>query len=133
VKLPHAILVAVYCAFLFWMSSGPVEVPETIQFDQVDKVAHMSVYAVLCALVFHGLRRSGRSWTPRALFWIPVLFSSLYGVTDEFHQYFVATRTCDIVDWMADTAGALLAATILSLFIRFFGKPAPETLTPCGD
>ena len=132
-KVPHILVVAAYCAFLFWLSSGPVSTPKAIQFDGVDKVAHICVYAVLAGLVFFGLRQSGRPWTSRALFWIPVLFASIYGASDEFHQYFVPTRSCDIFDWLADTTGALLATTALSLFFRFFLKPVQETLPSPGE
>ena len=132
-KLPHILLVAAYCAFIFWLSSGPVSTPTEIQFDGVDKVAHVCVYALLGALVYYGLRQSGRPWTVFALFWIPVLFASLYGASDEFHQSFVPSRTCDFFDWLADTTGGLLAATALSLFFRFLGRPVPETLPSPGE
>jgi VanZ family protein len=39
-----------------------------------------------------------------------VLLSSLYGITDEYHQTFVAGRTASMADWVADTAGATIAA-----------------------
>lgn len=38
------------------------------------------------------------------------VLASLYGATDELHQYFVAERTADGVDWMADSVGGLLGA-----------------------
>ncbi len=132
-KFQHLLLVAAYCACLFWLSSGPVDVPPSIQFNGVDKVAHMCVYAGLAGLVSRGLRQSGRPWAPRALFWIPVLFASLYGASDEFHQYFVPTRSCDVFDWLADTTGGLVAVSALSLFLRLIGKPAAETLTGPGE
>ena len=40
---------------------------------------------------------------------IGLAIASAYGVTDEFHQSFVAGRTADIHDWYADTAGAAVA------------------------
>ena len=36
--------------------------------------------------------------------------ASLYGMTDEFHQYFVPDRACDPLDWLIDTCGATLGA-----------------------
>lgn len=47
---------------------------------------------------------------------IAVVIASVYGITDEFHQHFVAQRTPDVVDWGLDTIGAVagaLCATIL--------------------
>ncbi len=132
-KLPHMLIVAAYCAFLFWMSSGPVSTPSTIQFDGVDKVAHACVYSVLAGLVFFGMRQSGRPWTPRALFCIPVLFVAFYGASDEFHQYFIPSRNCDFFDWLADVTGALAAASLLPLCLRLLRKLVPETLPVSGE
>ncbi len=129
-RLRHALLVAACCALIFWLSSGPLDAPTEIQFEGLDKLAHACIYALLAGLVFHGLRQSGRGWTPRTLFWVPVIFTALYGASDEFHQYFVPTRTCDPLDWLADVTGGLAAATALSLLFRFLGRRAPETLAP---
>lgn len=49
--------------------------------------------------------------------WLAVLLAvacaSLYGVTDELHQYFVPGRACDPADWLVDTCGAVLGAMLL--------------------
>ena len=42
-----------------------------------------------------------------------MLLSAAYGVSDEFHQRFVANRTPDIHDWFADVGGALLGVAIV--------------------
>ena len=36
-----------------------------------------------------------------------VALTSGYGITDEVHQMFVPLRTVELLDWYADTAGAL--------------------------
>jgi VanZ family protein len=38
-----------------------------------------------------------------------VAIASVYGVSDEWHQSFVAGRTADIADWYADSIGAAIA------------------------
>ena len=35
-------------------------------------------------------------------------FVALYGAADEIHQRFVPNRSCDVLDWLADTLGASL-------------------------
>lgn len=35
--------------------------------------------------------------------------TSLYGLSDEFHQFFTPHRTVDVFDWLADTTGAIAA------------------------
>jgi VanZ family protein len=40
---------------------------------------------------------------------IGLAIASLYGVTDEWHQSFVAGRSADIADWYSDSIGAAIA------------------------
>jgi len=47
-----------------------------------------------------------------------VILASLYGVTDEFHQVFVANRVPGADDWVADTLGALTGVAIVLLAAR---------------
>lgn len=45
---------------------------------------------------------------------LAVGFASLYGATDEVHQYFVPERSSDVLDWIADTVGALAAVPVMN-------------------
>lgn len=45
-----------------------------------------------------------------------ILFCSLYGISDEWHQSFVVGRSSDVLDWLADTSGAVLASFLLMRF-----------------
>ena len=47
-----------------------------------------------------------------------LLFASAYGVTDEFHQRFVANRFSGADDWLADTLGALAVVTVAVVIAR---------------
>jgi len=76
--------------------------PEITQFD---KVAHFAVYGFLGTLVY-------RAGAPKWPAWLAVLVVSAFGATDEWHQYFVPGRDCDVFDWLADTLGAALAVTL---------------------
>jgi VanZ family protein len=71
----------------------------------IDKVAHFSVYGLLGTLICR--LRGGGSGALMGL-----LIASAYGATDEWHQYFVPGRSCDVWDWVADTSGAALAVTL---------------------
>jgi VanZ family protein len=70
-----------------------------------DKVAHFFVYGLLATLVC----RQGRGW--RAAGW-SLLAVSVFGATDEWHQYYVPGRSCELGDWIADTTGAALAISL---------------------
>ena len=72
-------------------------------------LGHLVLYTVLGALYLIVLRRDSGAWRPVLL---AVMLASIYGISDEFHQSFVPGRTPDPADWLVDTAGALLGASI---------------------
>ena len=43
---------------------------------------------------------------------ISISFATLYGVSDETHQFFVAAGQADVMDGVADFAGSVLGAII---------------------
>lgn len=63
-----------------------------------DKLAHFTVFALLAALMRHGLG------FPAVL---AVLAAVLIGAGDEFHQMSLPGRFPGLDDWLADLAGAL--------------------------
>jgi Predicted integral membrane protein len=87
-----------------------------------DKVLHAVEYAVLGALCFRAfqgtLSASWRRWSiPLA-----IVVASLYGATDEFHQSFVPFRYSHVLDWVADTIGAILGVLAMHRAANF--RPA---------
>jgi VanZ family protein len=71
------------------------------------KLIHAVEYGLLCFLWWRPLRL-GMSPARAAL--AAFLISSLYAVSDEFHQSFVEGRSGNPVDWAIDTAGAAIVA-----------------------
>jgi VanZ family protein len=49
---------------------------------------------------------------------VAVLLTVLYGASDEFHQSFVPSRQMDVMDLVADGAGAAAAAGALYIWSR---------------
>ncbi len=80
---------------------------------QSDKVIHFSAYASLGASMGWAARVRD---VARALRWIAVV--SLLGATDEWHQQFIPSRSMDVRDWMADTAGAVTGLTLVTALAR---------------
>ena len=66
------------------------------------KIAHTAEYALLGALLYRATRRPAAA----------LLLASVYAVTDEIHQTFVAGRHGSPVDWLIDTAGAAIGVAI---------------------
>jgi VanZ family protein len=70
--------------------------------------AHAVFYGVLAALWAFALGPDEKT-AQRA-----VLYSALYGLIDEVHQYFVPGRTCSILDLTVDLLGATIVAYLLT-------------------
>ena len=43
---------------------------------------------------------------------------SLYGITDEWHQLFVPSRSCDPADWAVDTVATLVGSALTRFGFR---------------
>ena len=99
-----------YAALIFYLSSQPhpEETLSTLITDVSDKVLHIVEYTVLGGLCYRAVKwGTNESWSQQAML-ISILFTSLYGVSDEVHQAFVPFRESSGLDWLADTVGAVL-------------------------
>ena len=84
-----------------------------------DKVLHMAAYGVLAVLFFRACRLSwpGRL-SPFVLLLISLIFSTLYGLSDEIHQSFVKVRQADGWDVLADFAGSIVGAVVYIFLLQ---------------
>lgn len=87
------------------------------QVDFIDSCAHFCEYLVFGVLWLNALRC--HLTLPRAAL-LAIVLTSLYGVSDEFHQIFVPGRVCDPMDWLVDTAGGLVGTGIFYLISHAF-------------
>lgn len=99
-----------WAAVLFFLSSLSFP-PRAPTYTNEDKVIHLLLYATLGLLLYRALRRE-HQWSPLRTALLTLLAASLYGVSDEIHQFFVPTRSCDWRDWLADTAGAAVVLAV---------------------
>lgn len=51
-----------------------------------------------------------------------LVFGSFYGIMDELHQLFIPGRSCDILDWTADTIGIILGIITINLILLLFTR-----------
>ena len=80
-------------------------------FPHQDKIYHAGAYFIMALIAWRTFRHTfSTPWI------ISLLFCSLYGISDEWHQSFVAGRDSDLSDWLADTLGAGLAIFLLDKF-----------------
>ena len=88
----------------------------------IRKGAHFTEYAVLAVLVANALRLWGKlRW------YLPVVISAAYAVTDEIHQYFVPGRACRLLDVTIDTCGAIFGTAVFALGIFLLNKRHRKT------
>jgi VanZ family protein len=78
--------------------------------DVSDKVLHAVEYAVLGGLCYRALRWGASGQVASHALLLAIVMASLYGVTDEAHQFFVPFRESSWQDWLADTIGATIGA-----------------------
>lgn len=105
-----------YCAVIYWLSDQS-SLPVPMLFEFQDKLHHFGAYFIMAVLAWSGFRHFAATQVIAIAF--SVLFCSLFGVTDEWHQSFVEGRTADVLDWLADTLGALTAGLIVAKFLHF--------------
>jgi len=99
--------VLAWMSMIFYLSSQsrlPVEMPAWVPF--VDKLAHALVFGILGLLFLRARLEGNLEAVSTRVVWTAVLFTALYGMTDEFHQIFVPGRSPSVFDLLADTLGA---------------------------
>lgn len=76
--------------------------------DVSDKSAHLLAYLGLAVLAARATAGGlGRALTSRAAV-LALCIASGYGAFDEWHQSLVPGRSSDVLDWYADTIGAVI-------------------------
>ena len=107
-----------YCLLIYIQSDYPS--PEKLpSFDFSDKVLHFVAYAILGVLFFRAYQTLRIKNNMRMLILLSVVSASLYGLSDEIHQYFNPYRDGDIIDVIADIFGAAASVYLYKLwFLR---------------
>lgn len=112
-----------WMSIIFYLSSRssfPVEMPSWAIAG--DKVVHIIIYGTLGFLFLRAwILGDWTLWTVKSAV-ITVLFTTCYGMTDEFHQLFVPGRDCSVSDLMADSIGGILAGLSVYLYGKQFKR-----------
>jgi len=111
------ILTFIWMGLIFMASSMQFE-PGPPLFPGDDKVIHFIEYGILSSLFYNALTRSiNKINIQNLVFPLAVLFSVLYGITDEIHQLFVPTRSFSVYDMLADLLGSFVFCYIIHSYI----------------
>jgi VanZ family protein len=101
-----------WCAGIFLLSSRE-ELPEVMpRFPGQDKVSHGIAYGAGGFLFASASRATWAGLSGPSAVLLAGAAGLLYGGSDEFHQSFVPNRTPDLLDLLADGAGALLGGAV---------------------
>ncbi len=101
-------------AIAFTATHLPMEPNDDPLFPHVDKVAHVTIYAVLTITALATAVAWNYRWS--LLLAVTVVLGMIgLGIFDELTQMLVAGRTADPLDLMADTLGALAGICLFGL------------------
>lgn len=112
-RVVWVVLLLLYTATIFILSSFPLEPGKPlVPFPHGDKLLHFLEFFVFFVL-------SWKVMPARHRLFFSLVLTAVYAGSDEFHQFFVATRTASLLDWLADLAGGAAAAGLIVLLVRF--------------
>jgi len=98
-------------ASIFLLSHTPGdELPSAI--EGIDKLCHAIAYGVLTLSYLYAIHPLFRHRPFLELATTAILFSLLFGISDELHQTFIAHRSADWRDLVADITGSALAVLL---------------------
>ncbi|MHB9094978.1 MAG: VanZ family protein [Eubacteriales bacterium] len=104
------ILPLAYMGLVWFLSSYPSDavINTGLSFDVALKESmHLIEFSILYLLSVLALLSLGKL-NQKSNFFL-ALFSVFYGLLDEFHQYFVPSRSCTIIDFLKDVTGVMVA------------------------
>ena len=109
------ILTLVYAYFIYAASSQDTSSVSFYIPPYTDKLIHFVEFGLLCLMICWSLSSAkiGTTWIYKII--LAVGITSLYGVSDEFHQSFTPHRSVEILDWVADTIGSVAAGLFWQL------------------
>lgn len=107
-----AILIAV---IIFWLSNTTHPEFPKIGIVWEDKIAHSIAYFIF-GISLAMFLMSNTSWDSVQKIGLVTLFiGTLYGLSDEVHQYFIPGRDAEFLDWVADVVGICLSLIFIKL------------------
>jgi len=105
----------IYCLAIYIQSGRPglKHIPD-VRF--LDKFLHFGAYGLLGILFFRAYETLPLKANKTLLILMSMGSATLYGVSDEIHQYFVPFRQADIMDVVANTMGSICGVYFYQLW-----------------
>jgi len=111
----------VYCLAIYIQSDLPAS-EHIPSFEFSDKALHFLAYAVMGILFYRAYQTLRIKDNLRMLILLSVVSASLYGISDEIHQYYVPFRDAEILDAIANFLGAICGVILYHLWAVSRGR-----------
>ena len=104
-QIKYWLPVFLYCCIIVYLSSlsYPSRHFPSFLFGLSDKLVHGVEYGILGILLYRAFRQTTRTFRSISL---AIIYSVVFGISDEMHQWFIPNRQADLWDLLADTFGA---------------------------
>ncbi len=112
-KILYSVPVAIYSLLIIYLSSLTNPNIPDFGFLWQDKIIHAGAFFVYGLLLQLFLAKTLRITSRTIYILLFLIIGSFFGASDEFHQYFVPGRSCELLDWFADTIGLLLSLVVI--------------------
>ncbi|MGE0268863.1 MAG: VanZ family protein [Candidatus Omnitrophota bacterium] len=113
--------VILYSGIIFYVSSLH-HVPAPQKIPHFDKFCHLVEYGLFGLLLARAIKGSRPGIDRPTIIMLATIGSLLYGLSDEYHQSFVAGRESGLLDVLADTAGGFLGGLTYTWIDNFKKK-----------
>jgi VanZ family protein len=97
-------------AIFYFSSIAGSDIPSLFAFQDI--LFHLVIYAILAYFFSRAFKNSYLNFNPLKIIYITVIFGVIYGMTDEWHQTFVAGRYASGLDLFIDGLGSFIGSLI---------------------
>jgi VanZ family protein len=115
---------SVFWAGVIFFLSSKSSLHTPALFPGQDKLFHLIAFGILAFLSLGAMRPAASGYRSRQI-WFTVVLVTLYGILDEFHQYYVPGRSVEFYDALADACGSLLGACAMYYLARILASRSP--------
>ncbi len=95
----------VFAIVFFLLSHTPHPEFPRIGIEWEDKIAHFIAYFLFGITLILFILSNSKRFDFRWIALLTIILGSFYGLSDEFHQYFIPGRDAEFLDWIADILG----------------------------
>jgi len=97
----------IICCLAIYIQSDYPSSEKIPTFTFSDKILHFGAYGLLGILFFRAYETLPFKANKTLLILLSIGSATLFGISDEIHQYFVPFRNADIMDVVANTLGSI--------------------------